>query len=194
MESHAEEIIKIIHQQKKRKQLQNNDINKGYAEIFYNTVIFERTELCHKKFSMLTPAFLTSLENDTELEYSTQNKPEFIYVNETMDINMTFSLVENEQLQTDIFKMQKQMQQNIKQMYPNIMLTEQDILNTKDDVSIAYFCFPLKIEEETLMEVVFLFLVENQWVVGTFHCPDTQKRDWKDIVKQMLLSIQLKVC
>ena len=143
---------------------------------------------------MLTPAFLTSLENDTELEYSTQNKPEFIYVNETMDINMTFSLVENEQLQTDIFKMQKQMQQDIKQMYPNIMLTEQDILNTKDDVSIAYFCFPLKIEEETLMEVVFLFLVENQWVVGTFHCPDTQKRDWKDIVKQMLLSIQLKVC
>ena len=45
MESHAENIIKMINQQKKLQQLQQNDINKGYAEIFYDTIKFERKKL-----------------------------------------------------------------------------------------------------------------------------------------------------
>jgi len=45
LKSYAEDMVKIINQEKKRKELQKNDINRGYAEIFYNIIKFERKKL-----------------------------------------------------------------------------------------------------------------------------------------------------
>ena len=52
--------------------------------------------------------------------------------------------------------------------------------------------FPLDIKDTTLLQEFFIFSVNEKWVIGTFHCPYTQKRDWVNIIKQMLLSIHLE--
>ena len=57
LESYAEQIVKIINQERKRRLLEKNDITKGYAEIFYDTVTFERKKLCNEQFSMILPIF-----------------------------------------------------------------------------------------------------------------------------------------
>ena len=87
--------------------------------------------------------------------------------------------------------MQQELEQDIKEMDSNITI-EKEIFNTKQELPIIQFVFPLQIQNDTILEVIFLFLINCNWVVGTFHCPFTQKRDWINIVKQMLLSIQLE--
>ena len=48
---------KIINQREKKERTAKNDINRGYAEIFYNIIKFERKKLCHGEFSMMLPVF-----------------------------------------------------------------------------------------------------------------------------------------
>ena len=185
-------MVKIINQEKKRKELQKNDINRGYAEIFYNTVKFERKKLCHGEFSMMLPVFFDMMKKPTVvLKYGVEYCPDFVYTNEEMDINITFSFLDGKQIGTDILKVQQELEQDIKEMDSNITI-EKEIFNTKQELPIIQFVFPLQIQNDTILEVIFLFLINCNWVVGTFHCPFTQKRDWINIVKQMLLSIQLE--
>ena len=185
-------MVKIINQEKKKKEQQKNDINRGYAEIFYNTVKFERKKLCHGEFSMMFPIFFDAMKKPTVvLKYDTEDCPDFVYTNEEMDINITFSFLDCEQIGKDILKVQQDIEQDIKEIGNNITI-EKDILNTKQELSIIQFLFPLQIQNDTILEVIFLFLINCNWVMGTFHCPFTQKRDWINIIKQMLLSIQLE--
>ncbi len=185
-------MVKIINQEKKRKELQRNDINKGYAEIFYNTVNFERKKLCHGEFSMMLPVFFDAMtEHTIALKYGAEDHPDFLYTNEEMDINITFSFLDCEQIGTDILKVQQEIEQEIKEMNIDITI-EKDILNTKQKLSIIQFLFPLQIKNNSILEVIFLFLINDNCIMGTFHCPFTQKRDWTNIIKQMLLSIQIE--
>ncbi len=185
-------MVKIINQEKKRKELQKNDINRGYAEIFYNIIKFERKKLCHGECSMMLPVFFDSMKEHTVvLKYGVEYCPDFVYTNEEMDINITFSFLDCEQIGTDILKVQQEMEQDIKEMNTDITI-EKAILNTKQNLSVIQFLFPLQIENDAILEVIFLFLINHNWVIGTFHCPFTQKRDWINIIKQMLLSIQIE--
>ena len=185
-------MVKIINQEKKRKELQKNDINRGYAEIFYNIIKFERKKLCHGEFSMMLPVFFDSMKEHTiALKYGAEDHPDFVYTNEEMDINITFSFLDCEQIGTDILKVQQEVEQDIKEISNNIVI-EKEIFNTKQELTIIQFVFPLQIQNDTILEVIFLFLINYNWVMGTFHCPFAQKRDWTNIVKQMLLSIQLE--
>ena len=193
MESHAENIIKMINQQKKLQQLQQNDINKGYAEIFYDTIKFERKKLCYENFSMIIPTNFKIMPKEViAYKYQEHNSPEFVYTNENTDINMTFSFLNREELEGDITEVHKQMYQEICNQYHDVEYLSNDILQTEQCLSIAHFSYPVAIKEDTILQVVFLFLLNDVWVFGTFHCPYTQKRDWNDIMKQMLLSIQLE--
>lgn len=193
MESHAEEIVKIINEKRKKQMLEKNDINKGYAEIFYDTVAFERKNLCNGEFSMMLPVFFDIMkEEHIALKYCVENRPEFIYTNEEFTINMTFSFLYQKETTTDILEMQKEIEKEIKKINTDIVLIEKEILQTEQGINIVHFLFPLDIKNTTLLQEFFLFCVNEKWVVGTFHCPYTQKRDWIGIIKQMLLSIHLE--
>ncbi len=88
--------------------------------------------------------------------------------------------------------MQKEIEKEIKQINTDIVLIEKDILQTEEGTDIVHFLFPLDIKDTTLLQEFFIFSVNEKWVIGTFHCPYTQKRDWVNIIKQMLLSIHLE--
>ena len=94
LESYAEQIVKIINQERKRRLLEKNDITKGYAEIFYDTVTFERKKLCNEQFSMILPIFFDVMKEEyIALKYCAENRPEFIYTNKELNINITFSFL-----------------------------------------------------------------------------------------------------
>ena len=193
MESHAENIIKMINQQKKLQQLQQNDINKGYAEIFYDTIKFERKKLCYENFSMMIPTFFEIMsDEDMAVIYKRRDAPEFVYTNEDTDINMTFSFLSREELEGDITAVHRQMYEEIRSQHPNVKFLNNDILQTEQYLFIVHFSFPIIVKEDKILQVVFIFLIKDVWVFGTFHCPYTLKRDWIDIMKQMLLSIQVE--
>ena len=141
---------------------------------------------------MMLPVFFDMMKKTTVvLKYGVEDCPDFVYTNEEMDINITFSFLDSKQIGTNILKVQQELEQDIKEMDSNITI-EKEIFNTKQELPIIQFVFPLQIQNDTILEVIFLFLINCNWVVGTFHCPFTQKRDWINIVKQMLLSIQLE--
>lgn len=193
LDSHAEDIVKIINNEKKKQELEKNDIHKGYAEIFYDTVLFERRTLCNGEFSIIMPAFFDVMKQEfVALKWNIENSPEFIYTNETFDINITVSFCSDEELGRDILKIQKEVEKSIKRIQEDIVLIENDILETKEGLMIVHFSFPLYIEQQEILEELFLFLINHKWAVVTFHCPYAQKRDWLTIVKQMILSIQLE--
>ncbi len=193
LESYAEQIVKIINQERKRRLLEKNDITKGYAEIFYDTVTFERKKLCNEQFSMILPIFFDVMKEEyVALKYCAENRPEFIYTNKELNINITFSFLCKKEITTDILEMQKEIEKEIKQINTDIVLIEKDILQTEEGTDIVHFLFPLDIKDTTLLQEFFIFSVNEKWVIGTFHCPYTQKRDWVNIIKQMLLSIHLE--
>ena len=86
----------------------------------------------------------------------------------------------------------RQMYEEIRSQHPNVKFLNNDILQTEQYLFIVHFSFPIIVKEDKILQVVFIFLIKDVWVFGTFHCPYTQKRDWNDIMKQMLLSIQLE--
>lgn len=174
MESHVEDIIKIIQQQKKNQQ--KNDINRGYAEVFYDDVTFFRKYF--QKWSMMFPEILKEVKKEN-------TKPDLIYTNQKQDIVMTYSFCEETK---ELLQLQYEMDEEIQSLYQNVCYKDCDILQTKQSLDIVRFSF----EALEVWHILFLFLIQQELTFGIFRCPATQKRDWNDIVKQMLLSITIE--
>ena len=105
---------------------------------------------------MMLPIFFNMMKKPTVvLKYGTEDCPDFVYTNEEMDINITFSFLDSKQIGTDILKVQQEVEQDIKEISNNIVI-EKEIFNTKQELTIIQFVFPLQIQND-IRSNIFIF-------------------------------------
>lgn len=188
---YADEIILIlrsIYQKKQAEQVPvENDIIIGGKKITLNREI-----LFEGKCSILLPEIMVDMDYPNRvIRYRNPNRPQIIKTDYKSGATMTFNLLPitdktevkslSEQLEktrNDIMKVWKQ----------NVFYDQGEI--SADGEPVVWMDFRAYCLDGSLYTILFMFQVEEQTVLGNFHCSFPQYDIWKPVIIKLLTTVQ----
>lgn len=189
--TYAEEIIKLINEAKHANATEENNINKGYAMICYEKVDFSRRMLLDDTIDLLIPNDWFIMDEELAvLKYPSVDRPKLILSDKDSATNLTFTLTDTiiEEDEPETFK--DEILEEIKEQFPSSRIYDNEALETEEGKKIAFFSFDIFLSDKRLLYCIFFMSIKTRLTVGSFHCDFNQKKDWRTIFKQMLLSLR----
>ena len=103
-------------------------------------------------------------EHTIALKYGAEDHPDFVYTNEEMDINITFSFLDCRTNWNRYFEKYNMVKWNkISKKCNTDIAIEKAILNHQTEfITCHTILFPLQIENDAILEVIFLFFDKSQ--------------------------------
>lgn len=155
-------------------------------------IALHREILFDGKCSILLPEIMVDMDYSSRAaRYRSPNRPPIIKTDYGSGATMTFSLlpatnmVEEESLSERLEKMQSDIKKVWKQ---NVFYDRDEILAEGEPVvwmDFRAFCL-----DGSLYTMLFMFQVEEQIVLGNFHCSFTQYDIWKPVVLKLLTTVK----
>ena len=183
-ESHAGEIIAWIQERKRQESQEKNDIREGIAQIDDEDILFARRTI--KGFSMIVPKdYVLLTETEKQQRYTQEAMPDIAFGEETGELFLTLTKLEN----IDCAVEKKKWVTEIQQECPKAKFYDEDIAETEEGSQIPYVFVALEgIGSKSLLGLFFLSVGAEVWQ-GIMQCPMEQRRDWRNVWKQMLCSV-----
>ncbi|TCO68976.1 hypothetical protein [Marinisporobacter balticus] len=192
--TYAEEIIKKIKESKSEdsKNIYNieNDIQDGFVIVKYKKLEVEERELLDGDILMFMPTEFEIMDEElAEIKYPGEDKPDYIYTNEDTTVNLTFSIEEGEINNEEIEEVRDILAKQMQKLYPASKIEDSETLQL-DEKSISYFSFDVPLLDGDLYNFMFFMEIKGELLMGTFNSSVYQKKEWKPILKQMLMTIK----
>lgn len=181
-----EDIIKAKREAKKKK---FTTIQTGmYAgEIFLE---FTMQELFNEKIHVMLPSQFTRMDIETaKKKYPSEKRPDLIYTDESDEVNLTFSLFEQHANSSQITG-------TLDRFQSLICKGRQDaeILSRGSWEMTGIYCGWFDFRNNALDEVVYNVLavvgLNKYLILGMFNCMYDDRDKWREIMEQILRSIQ----
>ncbi|SNS56539.1 hypothetical protein SAMN05446037_101325 [Anaerovirgula multivorans] len=192
--TYAEEIIQKIKQiNQKEEDIYNieNDINNGFVVVKYKKLDIEEKELLDGAITMLMPKEFQIMEEElAEIKYPGEDKPDYIYTNEDTTVNITFTIedsgeIDNEEIEEVKDILAKQMQR----LHPASKIEDSQTIQTGEK-NISFFSYDLPLIDGDIYNLMFFMELKGQLLMGTFNCSIYQKKQYKPIIQQILMTIK----
>ena len=169
-----------------------NDINDGYIIIDEETIEFsERCILEEKVFMIIPTSFDIMVEEDIEVKYPLEDRPQVIFTNLDTSINITISQRRDQILQNDQVEALKNIiQDNVKEEHSDLKLIGDGVFCVEEN-NIAYFDFMSSAVDSEMYNLLYVLSLDSTLILGSFNCIQEYMADWKDIFLQMLQSTRL---
>lgn len=172
------------------KEQQENRISKGYFWMEGDKIPVKRRSI-RDLFSMVLPKnFEIMKEKQIEMKYpSLSSKDDYmILTNDETTVNIVF-LFSKLQLKEEEHKAARdEILEIFKKLNPSITIEE--VGEVGKEPEIAYFSYISPGLDSNLYNLSFIFSAKSIFIKGSFNCGEYEKDDWKDIIKQMIESIQ----
>ena len=185
-----EKFIYALTQKEELKQKNEitNDIKNGAAIIDGIQISFSRREIIRDRLFMTIPSEFELMEPElAELKYPGDKRPDIIFSNEEGAINISFSLTPDKLTNEDIEEAMVFLQTWIAKLNPACEIISSNIF--EEDIRIGYFDHISNAIDSEIYNLVFLFSLEGQFILGTFNCLHLDMAAWKETAGQMLHSI-----
>lgn len=119
-------------------------------------------------------------------KYPYENRPAIIYMDESGAVNLCLNLVSAE-IGT-LSEMLNGFMLVLKKMNPSNIFTDQDMLKAVN-VDCAWCEMRVQNLDGSSCCILFLSIVDDELLIGTFSCPNIIKNEWKKIAFEMIRSI-----
>lgn len=177
------------------KEIQAQDIAKGYAVINGETVFFAPRKLLQEKIQITLPENWDPLPLElVKLKYLYENRPPIILSDPTTTFNFTVNHTTTplKQEASSIASLAGEMKA-ITDKCLKVRFFESGIeRNEKNGLFIGWYDFSVPgLENEDLYNFVFCTSLENRALVLSFNCLDSQKKRWKSIAQEILLTLEI---
>lgn len=181
-----EEIIEL---KNKKKHEEYNDIYKG---IYIDDKImeFEEVKLFDEKMSIMLPKeFVDMPSNLARIKYPCEGRPQIIKTDLSGGINFTFSMFESQIKKEQIEGVSKGFKSIIKKMNPANMFFEE---KTDDlgESKISWFDYKGFALDGKIYTLVYVTSINGRVLHGIFNCKYDLVKEWKPIVRQVIMSIK----
>lgn len=153
--------------------------------------LLQRTVLFEGKYSMLLPDNFVDMDDlKKKVRYRSQNRPQIIKTNEEeKDVSITFNLLPMEcALGEDCLQKLKNIQANMKRIWKQNVFYD---IGELPAIPIAWMDFRAYCLAGSLYSLIFLLELENEIVLGNFHCSFMRYDIWKPVVLKLLGTIQI---
>lgn len=155
-------------------------------------IALHREILFEGKCSILLPEIMEDMDLVNRVtRYRSSNKPQIIKTEYRSDATMTFSLlpvtgrIEEESLPEQLEKIRSDIKKVWKQ---NVFYDQGEI--SADGEPVVWMDFRAFCLDGSLYTMLFMFQVEEQTVLGNFHCSFPQYDTWKPAVLRLLATVQ----
>lgn len=159
--------------------------------ILEENVEFVRIDLFDNRLNMMVPKkFFDMPLNIAKLKYPTEQRPQIIKTNENYDINLTFSLLNVELKNENVYEVRDGLKNILQNIQPSIVVQELGGLK-RVNFDIAWFDFKSPAADAPLYNIMYCISLDNQLMQGVFNCPYVLKELWNPVFLQLLNSIQI---
>jgi len=167
-----------------------NDIKNGYVIIDDKHIPFSERNIIEGKLYMTIPeGFVLMPLEAAEVKYPNKNRPTIIYTNETGSVTVNFSLTPDELDNEDVEDACEYLQQVITKMHPSSEIISSTVI--EGDARIGIFDFVIPALDDEIYNLMFIFPLDGQFILGTFNCSHSEMAGWQDIANQMIQSIRI---
>ena len=144
-------------------------------KVFIGTekIPLQREELFEGKCSILLPSILTDMDKRTQrIKYKNENRPPIIKGDSGQNAAITFQMIKEE-----------------KETSRKSIIEKREVEGENDKV--AWMDFKSFCLDNQLYCLIFLFYIEEQIVLGNFHCLFPQYNLWKPAILKSIGTVQI---
>lgn len=164
-------------------------------QIGINKILLYREVLFEGKCSIMLPEILSDMDDrDKSIKYRNQNRPQVIKTDINGDITITFSLLPRSDVEEantpSISAQMEKLYNDMKKVWKqNVFYNMGQVM--AEDISVAWMDFRSFCMDGSIYNLLFMFQVEEQIVLGNFQCSFPQYDIWKPTVLKLLTTIQV---
>ena len=167
-----------------------NDINNGYAMIDGNRVEFsERAIIGDKVFMTLPDEFEPMPPEAVMFKYQKGNRPNIIFTDAKATVNICFTDTKDKLEGEDIEEAKEYLERVTATMNPSSKIMSSSVI--EGETRIGFFDFISVAVDCDVYNLMFLFSLDGQFILGAFNCVRMVMDKWLDIAKQMVQSIRV---
>lgn len=193
--TYAEDIIQKI-KESNQSDITNihsieNDIHNGFIIVKYKKLEIEEKEILDGSLSMMLPSEFHIMDEDlAKAKYPDEDRPDYIYTNDDTTVNLTLSLDNNGEIDNEeVEEVKNLLAKQIKRLYPASKIEDsQTILAAEKNIS--FFSFDIPLIDGNLYNLMFFLEHRKQLLMGSFNCSIYQKKQWKPLIRQMLMTLK----
>lgn len=191
---YQEELIKSIRKLKEEKEVNyfnvENDIQKGYIIVKYEKLLLEEKELYDDKIKIILPKNFKIMDKDlVASKYTLSNSPDYVYTSEDTTVNFNFSLEKVEILNDEVEEIRDIVLNEFKRIYPASNMENIEIIETEGK-KIGTFSFVLPVLDGDLFNKIYLVPLKIGLLILTFSCDIFQKKEWENILNNIVLTLR----
>lgn len=188
----AEDIDKTILalRAKYREELETHKPIEREIDIGINKVPLHRELLFGGKCSIMLPETMVDMDRlESMVRYRSQNRPQIIKTDYGMDVTVTFSQFPGDRMEEDISGQMEKVCHDMKRVWKqNVFYDRGDI--AADGFPVAWMDSRAFCLDGSLYSLLFMFQVEDQVILGNFHCNFSKYDIWKPAVLKLLSTIK----
>jgi hypothetical protein len=167
-----------------------NDIMDGYITIRDERIPFNERCIVKDWLYMTIPTdFVLMSEEGAKIKYPNVNRPHIIYTNEDGTTNITFTFSKDKLTNDKIEEAKSYLEQTITGLNPARKIISSAVLEA--GIKIGYFDFMSPAIGCEIYNLMFIFPLDGQFVVGCFNCLPFDKIKWSEAAVQMLSTIRV---
>lgn len=157
-----------------------------------SSIPLRREEIFRGKYTMLLPETIRDLDRKkAAVKYRSLNRPQVIKSDSKGDVSFTFSIIPSDEREEIQLNRLKKIQDDMKKIWKQNVFYDMGEV-TSDTFSIAWMDFKSFCLNGSLYSMLFLFDMEEETVLGNFHCVFSEYDVWKPVVLKLLTTIQTK--
>lgn len=189
---YKDKVILALRQKYKEITAEHQEIEED-VQIGSSRIPVYKEDLFHGKCSVLLPESMRDLSYlESVVKYRNRNRPEIIKTDLEGDASFTFSLLSLDN--TEWYKKEGlvrlgEIRRDMKKIWKQNVFYDMGEIQA-GMISIAWMDFRTFCLEGSLYNLLFLFDLEKETVLGNFHCGFEQYDKWKMAVLRMLATIQ----
>lgn len=153
----------------------------------------QREELLEGVCSILLPSILTDMEErEKRIKYKNENRPSIIKGDSGQNAWITFQMIfqENEKSRESITVKRDKLRDDMKKIWKSYVFYDTGEVEG-DNYQVAWMDFKAVSLDNNLYSFIFLFYIEEQILLGNFHCIFSQYNIWKPAILKLLTTIQI---
>lgn len=190
---YAEEIIRKIRMAEEPQDGENenffrfvNNTAHGYVVVKYEKMELEEKVLMDGKLSMLLPKKFGASEEEFFPEVAPEPvSPGWIYCNEEEDVTITFDFEEGEVMPDGLEGIRDEFADLMIRLYPASEIKERETIGEGTE-KITRFSLIIPMPEEDCYHTKFFRAMPGGLLIGTFECSVYEKKQWGQILVQLL--------
>lgn len=192
---YQEELIKNLREIKEEKidyfNIENN-IEKGYIIVKYEKLLLEEKKLYEGKLKIILPKDFDLMSDDLlNSKYPSNEELDCVYTSEDTTVNFNFSLEEGEILNEEVEEIRDIILNEFRRMYPHSKMEDIKIIE-KEDKKIGTFSFIANVIDGELFNKMYFIPLKMGLLILTFSCDIFQKKEWSNILDDIILTIEEK--